>query len=328
MIAITGGAGFIGSALAWHLNRAGRHEILLVDRLGKGEKYRNLAGLNLADYWEADEFIGRMEAGKPLPSIEAVVHLGACSSTTEDDASFLMRNNFAYSRALAEWCLERGVRFIYASSAATYGDGRTGYADDERRLAQLLPLNKYGLSKHAFDLWAAHRGALRSITGLKFFNVYGPNEYHKGAMRSMVVKGYEEIRRSGSVRLFKSYRPDYADGEQVRDFIYVKDAVAIAAWFLDHPRATGIFNVGSGRAESWNQLAASLFEAMGRPPKIEYVEMPDGLREKYQYSTRAEMSRLREQGCTIAVRPLREGVAEYVNKYLEGNLATLAELDR
>lgn len=327
MIAITGAAGFIGSALAWHFNRAGRHDLLLVDDLGRDAKFRNLAGLNFADYLDKGELLARVEQGLPLPRLEAVFHLGACSATTEPDAAFLMRNNFAYSKSLAEWCLARQVRFVYASSAATYGDGSQGYAEDAARLPQLRPLNPYALSKHALDLWAWHREALGLIAGLKYFNVFGPNEYHKGDMRSMVLRAFEQIQSTGRVRLFRSDRPDFADGEQRRDFVYVKDAAALTAWFLDHPEANGIFNVGSGVARTWNDLARAVFAALGRPPCIEYFDMPPELRGKYQYATQAPLDRLRQVGGPAPQRTLEAAVADYVRGYLVPGGRCLQETD-
>lgn len=316
MIAITGAAGFIGSALAWHCNQAGRHDLLLVDDLGRDARFRNLCGLDFDDYLDKDEFLARIENGRPLPELEAVFHLGACSSTLETDAGYLMRNNFAYSKAVAQWCLARGVRLIYASSAATYGDGAQGHADHLASLPRLQPLNAYALSKHAFDLWAWRAGALESAVGLKYFNVFGPNEYHKGEMRSMALRAFEEIQAGGPVRLFRSDRPDFADGEQRRDFIYVKDAVAVTAAFLERPSAAGLFNVGSGEARTWNDLARAVFAALELPPRIEYFDMPAELRGKYQYVTEAPLDRLRGAGAPALRWTLEAAVADYVGEYL------------
>ena len=315
-ILVTGAAGFLGSTLAARLVALGS-PVAAADALAVDRRSLNLAGVAIADYWDRDELLRRIGSDRPsaLPSLRALVHLGACSSTTETDADFLMRNNFAYTRTLAEWCLRRGVRFIYASSAATYGDGALGYGDDLAGLPHLRPLNKYAFSKHAFDLWALHHRAFEGpggITGLKYFNVYGPNEAHKGDMRSMVLKAYEQIQATGRVRLFKSYRPGTADGEQTRDFLHVDDAAAATAWFLDHPEATGIFNIGSGVARSWNDLAHAVFAALGRAQEIEYIEMPEAIRAAYQYSTCADITRLRAAGCTIPFRSLEEGVRDYV----------------
>lgn len=316
MIVITGAAGFLGSALAWHLNRVGHHDLLLVDDLGSGEKFRNLIGVRFRDYLSKDDLLALISRGQGILEVEAVVHLGACSATTEPDAGYLMQNNFMYTRALAEWCLQHEVRFIYASSAATYGNGELGYADDEILIPRLRPMNKYAFSKQAFDLWALSHGALKSITGIKYFNVFGPNEYHKGGMRSMVLKAFEQVRDTGKVRLFRSYRPEYTDGEQERDFIYVKDAVRITAWFLEHPEATGIYNVGTGVARTWNDLAHAVFSAMDRTPRIEYVDMPEDIRKGYQYSTCAVMDRLRDAGCGLPEYSLEDAVDNYVREYL------------
>jgi len=317
MVVITGAAGFIGSGLVARCCVEGRVPVAAVEELGSDQRFQSLARAPIADFWGSAEFLERIEAkgASALPRIAAILHLGACTSTTEQDADFLMRNNFAYTRTLAEWCLRRGVRFIYASSAATYGDGACGYGDDLAGISRLRPLNKYAFSKHALDLWALNSGAFEgpgAITGLKYFNVYGPNESHKGDMRSMVLKAYEQIQATGRVRLFKSYRPGIADGEQTRDFLFVDDAAAATAWFLDHPEATGIFNIGSGVARSWNDLARAVFAALGRAPEIEYVEMPEAIRPAYQYSTCADITRLRAAGCTIPFRSLEDGVRDYV----------------
>lgn len=330
MVVVTGAAGFIGSALVAECNRRGRSSLLLVDQLGGDQRFRNLCGLAFADFCPTDEFLARVERDRGLPRLEAVIHLGACSATTEPDGDFLMRNNFAYTRDLATWSLRHGVRFIYASSAATYGDGTLGYSDDPALLPRLRPLNKYAFSKHAMDLWALHSGAFQgpgAITGLKYFNVYGPNEGHKGDMRSMVLKAFEQIRDSGVVRLFRSYRTDYADGHQKRDFLYVEDAAAMTAWFLENPQATGIYNLGSGQARTWNDLAQAVFAAMGREPRIEYIDMPAGLRSAYQYATCANLSRLRRVGCDLAPCSLEAGVREYVQQYLLGGEASRAAVD-
>lgn len=315
-VIITGGAGFIGSALAAHLLELGAGPVIVVDELGRDQRWRNLAGLAIADYLDKGDFLARVEGGRPLPRPRAVIHLGACSATTEADADLLMRNNFAYSRSLALWALGSGIRFVYASSAATYGDGEHGYDDGLAGLPQLQPRNKYAFSKHAFDLWALQAGAFDAITGLKYFNVFGPNEYHKGDMRSMALKAYEEIQASGQVRLFKSHRSGIPDGEQKRDFIYVADAVAMTAWLLERPEATGIFNIGSGVARSWNDLVGAIFAALGRELRIEYVEMPPNLRAGYQYFTCARLERWRQAGGPAPAWPLERALSDYVQRYL------------
>ncbi len=315
MIVVTGGAGFIGSALVHALNRQGCTDILIVDVEDHPEKKNNLAPLKYSRRVEPDAFLKQV-LNKSLKGVDTLFHLGACSSTTETDVDFLHQNNCQYTQHLARYCLDRGVRFIYASSAATYGDGRQGYADDEAQLATLKPLNPYGQSKQNFDLWAREERILDGIVGLKYFNVFGPNEYHKQDMRSMVLKGYEQIRDTGSIRLFKSYRPEVGDGEQERDFIYVQDAVAMTLFFRDHPEANGLFNVGSGQARSWNDLARSIFGAMQRETVIEYIEMPASIRDQYQYHTCAEIGKIREAGYAAPMLSLENAVGDYVNQYL------------
>lgn len=321
-VIITGGAGFIGSALAAHLLGLG-YEVVIVDELGSDQRWRNLAGLAIADYLDKQEFLARAIAGSPLPAPCVLFHLGACSSTTETDADLLMRNNFAYSRSLAVWALRRNIRFIYASSAATYGDGERGYDDAAGGLGSLEPRNKYAFSKHAFDLWALRHGAFDAITGLKYFNVFGPNEYHKGDMRSMALKAFEEIQASGQVRLFKSHRAGVPDGEQKRDFVYVADVVDMTAWLLEHPEATGIFNIGSGVARSWNDLVGAIFAALGRDRRIEYVDMPPNLRAGYQYFTCARLERWLAAGGPAPAWTLERAVSDYVQRYLLPGLLCL-----
>jgi ADP-L-glycero-D-manno-heptose 6-epimerase len=317
MIVVTGGAGFIGSALVAALNKRGIDDILVVDRLGSDQRWKNLVNLRFADYLDKEEFL-EMVAEDVLPfSAEAVFHLGACSSTTETDASLLMENNFEYTRQLAQWTTEEGIRFIYASSAATYGDGENGFADDESELETLKPLNPYGYSKQLFDLWAKRNCLLGKIAGLKYFNIFGPNEYHKADMRSFVLKAFEQINTTGKVCLFKSHRPDYRDGEQKRDFLYVKDAVDMTLFFYDNPDAAGIFNLGAGVARSWNDLAKAVFAAMGKKPNIEYIDMPDSVRNQYQYFTEADITKLRDIGYEKQITSLEESVRDYVQNYLE-----------
>ena len=309
-VIVTGGAGFIGSHLVAELNRRGIDRVTLVDELCTGEKWRNLLGLRFDDLLSPDELLMRLDDGG-LIDADAVVHLGACSSTTEPDADYLYRNNTRYTRRLCEWCLDTDTRFVYASSAATYGDGSQGYDDDESQLDTLRPLNMYGLSKHLFDLYAKRHQLLDHIpgvAGLKYFNVYGPNERHKGPMRSMVHKAREQITDTGTVRLFRSDRDEYGDGEQLRDFIYVGDAVDVTLWLMKHPKVNGIYNCGTGTARSWNDLANATFAAMEREPNIEYVDMPDELRGKYQYYTQAEMRKLRAVGYDRPFTSLEDGV--------------------
>ncbi len=323
MIIVTGGAGLIGSAVVHRLNQLGREDILVVDHLGHSDKWRNLAPLRFMDYMEKDDFEARLDAGslqrQPLRGaggVEAVLHLGACSATTETDASYLAKNNFEYTRKLALVALETNARFIYASSAATYGSGENGFEDEEQNLPRLRPMNMYGYSKQLFDLWALRHGLLGKIAGLKYFNVFGPNEQHKGEMRSLVLKAYEQIMESGTLRLFKSHRPDYADGEQVRDFIYVKDAAAASVHFLINRQANGIFNIGGGNTVSWNRLAAAVFNAMERPVNIQYIDMPESIRDTYQYRTCAETAKLGAAGFSEEISTVEEGVRDYIQNYL------------
>ena len=320
MILLTGGAGFIGSAMLRALNDLGLDRVLVVDDLGSSEKWKNLAGKHFLDYLDKNVLLEQLRAGKLPKKFEAVIHLGACSSTTETDADYMIENNYRYTRELAEWALRNEVRFIYASSAATYGDGGLGFSDADETTLRLKPLNVYAFSKQLLDLWAIRTGAVKKITGVKFFNVFGPNEYHKGDMTSVVYKAVQQIRESGKLKLFKSYKDEYADGEQKRDFVYVKDCVAVLSWFLEQPAATGIFNLGTGQARSWNDLAKAVFAAMDLPAQIEYIEMPETLRTKYQYFTEAQMDKLRLAGCSTQFRPLADAVDDYVRNYLRSEL--------
>jgi ADP-L-glycero-D-manno-heptose 6-epimerase len=306
---------FIGSALVWALNRCGCEHIVVCDRLGTDEKWRNLTPLRFAHYVEADELLPRLQNGA-LGKFNFVLHLGACSSTTERDASYLIRNNYEFTKDLAAWSLANRTRFVYASSAATYGDGAAGMADDDARLDTLRPLNMYGYSKHLFDLHARRAGFLDRIVGLKYFNVFGPNEDHKGDMRSVVHKSFGQVRETGVIRLFKSHRPDYRDGEQQRDFLYVKDAVAMTLYLAANEKAGGLFNIGSGKARTWLDLARAVFAALKREPKIEFVEMPEAIRDKYQYFTEANLARLRAAGYAAPVTSLEDAVSDYVGNYL------------
>jgi ADP-L-glycero-D-manno-heptose 6-epimerase len=315
LIAVTGGAGFIGSAIIHALNQRGMNDILAVDHLGTSSKWKNLRGLSFADYREKDDFSAQLHSGS-LPELDAVIHMGACSSTTEADATYLIRNNFQYTKDLALFCADKGIRFIYASSAATYGDGLKGFSDDEARIEELIPLNMYGYSKHLFDLWAKRMGLLSTIAGLKFFNVYGPNEYHKADMRSFVHKGYAQIKETGRLRLFKSHNPEYKDGCQKRDFIYVKDAVRAVLFFLDNHSVSGIFNVGAGQARTWLDLANAMFSALKMEPQIDFIDMPEILRDKYQYYTQADISKLKKAGYKTEPASIEEAVREYIQDYL------------
>ncbi len=317
MIVVTGAAGFIGSVLIWLLNQRGERDILAVDVHASAAGEPNLAPLHYdRGYQDHESFRRDLRAGRYVGALRAILHLGACSSTTETDWAYLERNNVDYSRDLCRLARAQNVRFVHASSAATYGDGAHGYSDDHARLDLLQPLNLYGRSKHQFDLWARDEGLLDEICCLKYFNVYGPNEWHKGEMRSMVCKGYEQVRDHGRVRLFASDRPDWRDGGQQRDFIYVKDAAAMTLWLLDHPEVNGVYNVGTGRACDWNTLIGAIFAALDRPPAIEYIPLPPELAGKYQYFTEADMVKLRQAGCDVPVTPVGSAVREYVREHL------------
>jgi len=317
-ILVTGGAGFIGSALVWALNGRGHDDIVISDILQSDEKWRNLVPLRYADYIEGPALRAKLaQSAASLGKFSAVFHLGACSATTERDASYLVDNNTAFTRELATWALSTGSRFVYASSAATYGDGAQGMDDKDPTLERLRPLNMYGYSKHLFDLYARRLGWLDRIVGLKYFNVYGPNEAHKADMRSVVAKAHGQIRETGKLGLFKSYDPKYPDGGQMRDFLYVKDAVEMTLHFAEKGAvAGGLYNIGSGEANTWLTLAGAIFGALGLPPSIEFIEMPEALRAKYQYYTKADISKLRASGYDRPITPLAEAVGDYVRNYL------------
>ncbi len=314
-IIVTGGAGFIGSNLVAALNAAGERDILLVDHLGRDEKWKNLRDLRFEDYLDKIEFRERFRAGRLDPA-DAVFHLGACSSTTETDAAYLADNNYRYTRELCEWSLEKGARFVYASSGATYGDGSEGYDDDDAVTIRLRPLNMYGYSKHMFDLWALERGLFDRIVGLKYFNVYGPGEGHKGEMRSVVHKAFHQIREEGEVGLFRSHRAEYADGEQQRDFLHVDDAVAVTLFFAAAGVRGGLYNCGTGIARSWLDLAAAVFAGLDREPRIRFIDMPPELRARYQYHTEARIEKLRAAGYDGSFLSIEDGVAAYVREHL------------
>lgn len=317
-ILVTGGAGFIGSALVWALNQRGCTDIVITDFLGEDEKWRNLVPLRFADYVEADAFRRQLrEQSRAFGRFSTVFHLGACSSTTERNASYLADNNYGYSKELVAWALEQNARFIYASSAATYGDGGQGMDDRDENLARLRPLNMYGYSKHLFDTYAQRAGILPRIVGLKYFNVFGPNEDHKGDMRSLVNKACTQITETGRVQLFRSHKPEFKDGEQMRDFLYVKDAVKMTIHFAtDAPHAGGLFNLGSGQANTWLTLTRAIFDALGRAPAIDFIDMPAALRDRYQYFTQADISKLQSTGYKVAITPLSDAVKDYVQNYL------------
>jgi ADP-L-glycero-D-manno-heptose 6-epimerase len=289
MIIVTGGAGFIGSAIIWKLNTRGISDILVTDHLGTSEKWKNLVNLRFYDYMDRDLFIKKLESGDFGNSIDAVIHMGACSATTEKNADYLMENNFHYTVRLAQWAVSNKTRFIYASSAATYGAGEFGYVDSDELMDRLKPLNMYGYSKHLFDKYALRMGWLDRIVGLKFFNVFGPNEYHKGDMRSLVCKSYPLIRDEGKMALY----------------------------FFDNRDIGGVYNIGTGQGHTWNELAHAIFSACGKKSVINYIDMPEHIREKYQYFTKAELNKLHTSGCLHECQKLEVAIDDYVNNYLK-----------
>lgn len=317
MIIVTGGAGFIGSAFVWKLNREGIEDIVIVDRLGTKDKWKNLVNRRFAEFIHKDDFLPLVCEDRVPFKATAIIHMGACSSTTERDADYLWRNNYAYTRSLASWAVKSGIRFIYASSAATYGDGSQGFSDDVDKITSLKPINMYGYSKQVFDLWALKNSLTDKIAGIKFFNVFGPNEYHKEDMTSVIFKAFHQIKETGKVRLFKSYKPEYEDGGQLRDFVYVKDCVNAMWWLLQHPEANGIFNLGTGKSRSWNDLIGAVFASLGLPSNIEYIEMPEGLRNQYQYFTEAKMDKLQAAGFPASFSSLEDSVQDYVVNHLQ-----------
>lgn len=313
VIVVTGGAGFIGSCLTAALNARGRHDIIIVDHYEDADepKKKNLFNKRYQRFYEKSEFLKLLKRDQLDFDVECILHMGACSSTLLQDADYFESNNFQYSCVVAQWALKNHARLIYASSAATYGDGTLGYDDDESLISKLQPLNLYGVSKQKFDCWVMEHGLQRQMTGLKFFNVFGPNEYHKGDMRSVVARSYDRLMTEGKMFLYKSYNPQYKDGGQMRDFIYVKDAVDVMMFLMDHPHINGIFNLGTGEAKTWNELALALFAAVSKPPHIEYIDMPEIMRPRYQYFTQAKMDKLRNAGYTKAFTPLPEAVKDY-----------------
>lgn len=324
MIVVTGGAGFIGSNLVAGLEASGISDIVVCDYLGDGDKWRNIARREIRDIVRPEELFAYLDSH--TREVAAIFHLGAISSTTERDADLIVSSNFMLSRNLWKWCAAHGVRFIYASSAATYGDGTAGFSDslDPAYLATLRPLNPYGWSKHTFDRRVARlvgggqtsEPAPPQWAGLKFFNVYGPNEYHKDDQMSVVCKLYPQVSAGAAARLFKSHHPNYPDGGQIRDFVHVDDCVSVMLWLLANPKVCGLFNLGTGRGRSFEDLARAVFSACGRSPKVNYLDMPESLRKKYQYYTQADMSRLRAAGYDRPFIELEDGVRSYVQDYL------------
>ncbi len=319
VIVVTGAAGFIGSCIVAKLNERGRQDLILVDHFTdvNDPKRANLKDKEYRRYFDKKDFLDIIRRGLLAEKVECVLHIGACSSTTLQDAAYFTENNFEYSCSVAEWSVKHHARFIYASSAATYGDGRNGYKDDDESTRACKPLNLYGESKQRFDEWILDRGWQGKMVGLKFFNVFGPNEYHKGDMRSVIAKAYERVVKEGKMGLFKSYATEYADGNQKRDFIYVKDVVDVVMHFVDHPHTNGIYNVGTGEARTWNDLAHAVFAAVGKSPQIEYIEMPPILRDKYQNFTQADISKLRRAGYSKPFCSLESAVRDYVGYLAE-----------
>jgi ADP-L-glycero-D-manno-heptose 6-epimerase len=316
MVILTGGAGFIGSVLLKRLNEDGLTDILVVDSLDSSDKWKNLVGKQFEDYCHKDDFLEYLEKGLQKSDVDAIIHLGACTSTTERDADYLMSNNYLFSKTLAVWSLEKEIPFLYASSAATYGDGTLGFSDDNMRTPLYRSLNAYGYSKHLFDLWLLQNNFDILCTGFKFFNVFGPNEYHKENMASLVYKAYNQVLETGALKLFRSYSEQYKDGEFLRDFVYVKDCVDVLMWSFNNPDVKGIFNLGTGKARSWNDLAAALFSAMGKEENIQYIDMPEEIRSAYQYFTQAEIGKLRKAGYKKEFTELEDAVCDYVENYL------------
>ncbi|MFC2061246.1 ADP-glyceromanno-heptose 6-epimerase [Elusimicrobiota bacterium] len=317
MYIVTGGAGFIGSAIIWELNNRGISEILAVDDpAGLSDvKKENLKFLKYKEFRGKEDFIKELKCGS-YKDIRCILHMGACSTTTERNREYIMDTNYRYSMELAAEAVKNNIQFIYASSAATYGDGTNGFNDEHSKIETLEPMNLYGESKQLFDMWVRDEGLLDKIVGLKYFNVYGPNEYHKGEMKSFIVKAYSQIRDSGKVRLFKSYKDKYAHGEQMRDFIYVKDAVDMTLQFMEHEEVKGIFNIGTGNPRTWNDLVRAVFKASGNEEDIEYIDMPENIKDQYQYYTCADMNKFKNAGLNFSPCSLEEGIKDYVDNYL------------
>ncbi|UZT05998.1 ADP-glyceromanno-heptose 6-epimerase [Clostridium sp. LQ25] len=313
-VIITGGAGFIGSCMVRTLNNIGIEDIIIVDNISTSDKWMNMRNKKYITYYHKDEFLEQLEN---LTDVTCIIHMGACSATTERNFDYLWNNNFEYTKALWNYCTEKQISFIYASSAATYGDGKFGF-DDCMDINKLMPLNGYGYSKQLFDLWAEKQEAHpKQYVGLKFFNVYGPNEYFKGSMASMIYHGFKQIKQNGKIKLFKSYNSNYNNGEQLRDFVYVKDVCEVILWLMNNINVNGLFNVGTGSAQSFQELAEATFHALNLEPNIEYIDMPEQLQEKYQYYTKAEMDKLKSFGYDKPFRNLNDGAEDYVRNHLE-----------
>ncbi|MCB1194602.1 ADP-glyceromanno-heptose 6-epimerase [bacterium] len=316
MILITGAAGFIGSAYASYLNKKGLYNLILSDAFGSGNKWKNILGTRFVEFVDRYTLFDFLEKNPLAQKITAVVHLGACTNTTEENMDFLLDTNVQYTTRLCKWAMERKIRFVYASSGAVYGDGALGFSDADALTPQLRPLNAYGFSKWLFDMWILENGLIDSVAGLRFFNVFGPNEYHKGAMASVIFRSLKKAKREGVVRLFESHRGDYGHGEQKRDFIYVDEVLDAVYFVMEHKNANGIFNVGTGKAHTFNELAEALLTGLKKPINIEYFPMPEDIRSRYQYFTEADMSRLQNAGYTLPGDTFAQNVQKYVRKYL------------
>jgi len=317
MILLTGGAGFIGSCFLKRLNDEGINDIIIVDSFRNSDKWKNLIGKKFIDIIHKEEILNFLDLSQEINSdlpFDTIIHLGACTDTTEKNMDYLFENNYKFSINLTTYAIEKNIRFIYASSAATYGDGQDGYNDNS--IENLKPLNPYGFSKQLFDLWVHQNGLEKKVTGIKFFNVFGPNEYHKGEMASMVYKAYNQVKSTGKIRLFKSNSEQYADGEQKRDFIYIKDVVEVLWKILNNNKVKGIYNLGTGKARTWNSLANSVFSALGLKPNIEYIDMPEELKEQYQNFTQADIKKLKKTGCSVEFSSLEDSINDYVRNYL------------
>lgn len=315
-VIVTGGAGFIGSCIVRELNDFGVEDIVVVDNIASTDKWKNLVNKKYIRYYNKNNFLNELYNFKDF---DYIIHMGACSATTEKDFDYLNINNLEYTKTLWNFCVENGIRFIYASSAATYGDGRFGF-DDKNEITNLIPLNGYGYSKQLFDIWAKKqtKKPLQWV-GFKFFNVYGPNEYFKGSMASVIMHGYNSIKKSNNIKLFKSYKEGYGDGEQKRDFIYVKDICKVIKFMIENKEVSGLFNLGTGEARSFYDLAKATFNALSLNENIEFIDMPENIKEKYQYFTQAEMDKLRKVGYNDKFYSLEEGIKDYVQNYLEEN---------
>jgi ADP-L-glycero-D-manno-heptose 6-epimerase len=314
-IVVTGAAGFIGSVLVGELNSRGSTELILVDEFGDAAKAHNLEGKLFAYQVEREIFFDWLEQYRPR--ISAFYHIGARTDTTEFDYSVHEHLNVEYSKKVWAYCTSHAVALVYASSAATYGAGEQGYDDRHELVDELRPLNAYGLSKNEFDKWALQQREQPPFwAGLKFFNVYGPNEYHKGRMASVIFHSFNQIRKEGIVKLFRSHRPDYKDGQQLRDFVYVKDVIGVCLWLMDHRPASGLYNLGTGKARSFEDLVKATYAGLGLAPRIDYIDIPEDIRQKYQYFTEANMQKLRAAGYDAEFYSLEDGVDDYVRNYL------------